>query len=138
MTLMNVPQERRKYIRLPLKCILRCSPFAGHGSELWSGEVTTATKNISAGGILFESRHPYELGALLQVEADVPGWEKFKTEFYKEEQISRSLPVVILVSVVRVEAIEIGRKYDIGAAFVGIDRGHQGALVKYIKSRVKE
>ena len=43
---------------------------------------------------------------------------------------------MVLATVVRVEIVGLG-KYDIGAAFVGIDQGHQWALIKYVKEKVK-
>ena len=129
--------DRRKYVRIPAQYVLRQHVFSlsNIGNDDVSAYATAVTKNVSAGGMLFETESIYEIGTLLKVELDIPGWEKFKTEFYREDILSRSKPVIVIASVVRVEVIEPNARYDIGACFVGIDEGHQLALAKCLESR---
>ena len=94
--------------------------------------VLAAFKDISAGGLLFECKRKYDIGNLLKLEIVIPGWEKFKSEFYKPDESSRSKPLIALASVVRVEMVKPGL-YDIGVSFAGIDEGHQSALLQYIQ-----
>ncbi len=131
--------ERRKYVRIPVKQILNYEKFTARSLSIGNIEkkVETITRNMSAGGLLFETDEKFKLGTLLKLEMKVPGWEKFKAEFYKKDKTSRSGLVVILASVVRVEIIQPETKFDIGVCFVGIDKGHQGALSKYIKKEIK-
>jgi len=126
--------ERRQYIRLPTTTILKCSAFGGHdfGIDEAIKKSNAVVKNLSAGGVLFESTTSFTVGKLLRLEISVPGWERFKKEFYKEYETSHSQPVVVLATVVRVEMVDPKGIYDIGACFSAIDTGHQWAMMKYI------
>lgn len=136
----HMSDERRKYVRVATQCLLTCEKFTAQNLGITNAEnkIEAITKDLSAGGILFEASEQYEIGTLLKFEINVPGWERFKAEFYKNDRVSSSAPLVLLASVVRVEVIETGKRYDIGACFVAIDDGHQWALVKYINSRLKK
>jgi len=126
--------ERRKYIRLANDSVLWCRKYSLMGtSESEIEAVASKVKDISAGGALFETRENYTLGDLVKLEIDIPGWEKYKAEFFKGDHVTRNEPVVILAKVVRVEIIHSGELYDIGVVFAGIDDGHQWALLKYIR-----
>jgi hypothetical protein len=123
--------ERRKFIRIKKSNALKHVKFqlsGGAGDALQS-----LSKDLSAGGILFESAVLYAIGDILRLEINVPGWEKFKPEFYKPG-LTKSEPLIVLVKVMRVERVGAG-KHDIGCMFVGIDDGHQMALAKYLKQQ---
>jgi hypothetical protein len=94
-------------------------------------------KNYSPGGALFESKTPYSLGDILKLEITIPGWQRYKNEFYREDRTSRPEPVVILACVLRVEVLVPDQLYEIGVQFVGIDEGDRWALVKQIKTQLK-
>jgi len=79
----------------------------------------------------------YNLQELLKIEITIPGWERYKNEFYKDDKISRFEPVVILASVVRVEVVRPDDLYEIGVQFVGIDEGDRWALMKQINNQLK-
>ncbi len=125
--------EKRKYLRLDTEDILLWRKFTS--DELIKGksdlDIITVTKNTSAGGVLFESDTKFELGELLKIEISMPGWEKFKAEFYKIDEPSHRSPLIVLAHVVRVEVISDG-KFDVGVCFSAIDEGHEWALMKYI------
>lgn len=131
--------ERRRYVRLPGEYVLRYEKYSLSKVKLESPEkkIDTVTKNISAGGVLFETKTKFELGSLLKIELDAPGWESYKAEFYKSDATSHRVPIVTLASVVRVEVVVPGSTYDIGVCFVGIDDGHQWALLKYVDKKMK-
>ena len=127
--------ERRKFIRIQAQYMLRHEKYtlrAVQDREAVKGVI----KNYSGDGALFESKVKYDIGDILKLEISIPGWEKFKTEFYKDNKTSASEPLVILASVVRVEVITLDQLYDIGVYFVGIDKGHQGALIKQINAQL--
>ena len=130
---MATTSERRKYLRVKKNSSLKHVKF--HLGEAGSDTFQSLSKDLSAGGILFESNILYAIGDVVRLEIAVPGWEKFKPEFYKPH-ISKSEPVVVLVKVMRIERVGYG-KYNIGAMFVGIDDGHQMALASYIKVMTK-
>lgn len=90
-------------------------------------------KNYSGGGVLFESNVQYAMGDVLRLEITIPGWEMYKNEFYREDKIPRSEPVVILATVVRVDVSGRAGLYEVGAKFAGIDEGDRWALIKQIK-----
>ena len=124
--------EQRKFVRIRISNSVKHVKFNLGGNVV--DTPVSLTKDLSAGGVLFESTRIYEIGDIIRLEIDVPGWEKFKPEFYKPH-LSKSEPVIVLVKVVRVVFKDID-VYDIAASFVGIDDGHQMALAKYIKSVV--
>lgn len=95
-------------------------------------------KNYSGGGVLFESTIRYDIGDLLKLEIALPGWERFKNEFYKEDRLSRSDPVVVLASVVRVECMGPPSLFDVGVCFVGIDEDDRWAVIKQIDAQLQK
>lgn len=126
--------ERRKFIRIKTNAHLKHVKF--QMGIIVSEAPEGLAKDLSAGGIAFESNVPYEINDIVRLEIDVPGWEKFKPEFIKPGQVSKSQPIVVLVKVVRSKRLGIG-KHEICVSFVGIDDGHQMALTKYIKQKSK-
>lgn len=128
-----IKEERRKYFRLFEENVLTCELFsaAAFGSAKLN-QVHTFTKSLSEGGILFESDVIFNIGAVLKLQIALPGWEKFKPEFYKSEGATSRKPLVVLGRVVRVE--EVGpKRYDIGVLFGAVDSGHKLALKKYLE-----
>jgi hypothetical protein len=127
--------ERRKYIRLQHQHILYHEKYdlRGHKDQKI---VEGVLKNYSPGGVLFETKTPYRIGDLLKLEMAIPGWERFKTEFYKQDKLSRMDPVIVLASVIRVECIVPDQLYENGVCFVGIDEGDRWALIKQIKEEL--
>ncbi len=125
--------ERRQFIRIDEEDLLVCEPFdPANFSGSIAKRIRTFTKSLSESGILFETNDPYAVGALLKLQIDIPGWEKYKLEFYKADVLSRHQPLVVLGKVVRVEDIGQGR-FDIGVVFTAIDSGHRLALKKYLQ-----
>lgn len=127
-------RERRRYIRIESTEVLDCQMFNSNALlDGGAGErIRAVAKNISAGGVLFESHIKYDIGNLLKLDIDLPGWEKFKAEFYKYDEVTHTEPLVILATVVRVEVLKPEKLYDIGVCFSAIDEGHRWALLKYI------
>lgn len=123
--------EKRKYIRINLSRVARISKYQfGAGDE----KLPNVVSNISAGGIMFKTNSAYDIGSLIKIEIDIPGWYKHRSEFYKNPA-DVSKPFVALATVVRIEIVDTpDHKYEIGACFVNIDQGHLDALMKFVKS----
>ncbi len=137
MSLTDSPKDRRKYYRMDRNCVLRCEKFSAKNfnEKQLQDEAGGLVKNISAGGILFETNQPYPIGTLLKVELKLRGWEEFKSEFYKLHVSSKDQPLVVLAKVTRVELIKSSEIYDIGLSIVSIDEGHREALKKFVRQR---
>ena len=133
--------ERRKFIRIPEEDLLVCEPFNvsgfGGATSMVTKRMHAFTKSLSEGGILFGSDEVFAMGALLKLELDIPGWEKFKSEFYKGNEPSGRHPLVVLGQVVRVEDVGKGQ-FDIGVVFTAMDAGHKLALKKYLDRKAKQ
>ena len=123
--------ERRKYIRIDTKKFVKHTKFKLFAKDA-EKLAESLTKNLSAGGILFQSDTLYLPGDLIRMEIDIPGWEKYKNEFKKSALTHKSEPVIVLAKVIRVE-IKSPQRYEIRAAFAGIDEDHQKALAVFLK-----
>ena len=126
--------ERRKFLRIDEGSVLSCEECV---IPRTSQKFSVVSKDISAGGLLFSAPAPVDLGTVLRFEVSIAGWQKFKPEFRKSEQIDDKTPLVALGTVVRVEHMNDGT-YEIGVRLDGVDEGHRMALEQYVKSRAKE
>lgn len=99
--------ERRKYYRMPVDHLLEFREYSL--SEGQDNLKMSNLKNISGGGVLFESDSVLPVGTLLKMKLKIPGWQKHKTEFLKHDRDSTAEPLVALGHVVRVEEMEDGR-----------------------------
>ena len=138
MTKQNAGPERRKFLRIQEEDVLVCEPFDAAKLGGVSGRrAHVLTKDLSEGGLLFESGESFAIGALLKLQVDIPGWEKFKVGFRNIDEPSGRHPLVVLGKVVRVEDVG-GGNFDIGVAFMALDSGHKLALKKYLDRVVKD
>ncbi|MBF0331256.1 MAG: PilZ domain-containing protein [Candidatus Omnitrophica bacterium] len=130
--------EKRKFVRIPEEDLVVCEPLDltgfGGATHMITKRMHVFTKSLSAGGILFGSDQLFEIGALLKLELDIPGWEKYKPSFYKGDEPSGRHPLVVIGKVVRVEDVGKGQ-FDIGVAFAAMDSGHKLALKKYLSNK---
>lgn len=127
---MASPNERRKDFRLKTTKSLTHVKFSFYSGDIFSGEAVT--KDLSAGGLLFESTHLYPIGDVIRIEMKLPGWDKYREQLIKPGAPSSPELLITLAEVVRSEIVRAGF-YEIGVAFVGIDEAHQRALKKYIQ-----
>lgn len=130
--------ERRRYVRLERQHLLRYEKYAFQLTEGQEVFEEGMLKNYSLGGALFESRIKYQIGDILKLEITIPGWQRYKNEFYREDRTSRVEPIVVLTYVVRVEAMIPNEIYDIGVQFVGIDEGDRWTLMKQINAQLNK
>lgn len=106
-------QEKRKFVRLDAYCKVGYKVMEGNHK-------TTFTKNISAGGVLFEASHFVNLNSILEVTIQIPDIDWIITAIGK---------------VIRIEQLPNG-KYDIGIFFTEIDPEDQNTILKYIQNKL--
>ena len=126
--------ERRNYYRIPMNHMIEFKEFDFSAD---SGFASSKLKDVSGGGVLFESNENIPVGTLIQMKLDIPNWHRYKTEFKKPDWISGGEQLVALGYVVRVEEIDEGR-YDLGVVFECMDDDHANALGKYIEELKEE
>ncbi|MBF0484125.1 MAG: PilZ domain-containing protein [Candidatus Omnitrophica bacterium] len=127
--------NRRQFTRVDRPHLLKVKVFDLKEQDSVR-RIEAVTRNVSAGGLAFESEQFFEAGTVLEIELDAPGWEKIKGIFAAEENEPRLSAVMLLAKVIRTRVIEEGL-YDIAVAFVGIDERHRNALMKYVKEKDK-
>lgn len=105
--------ERRRYIRVDARVITWYRVGGASAPEVYGA----LTKNLSAGGLLFETDEAVPPGAHIEVELKVPGSPKVL------RLAGRS---------VRLEAVGGGR-YDVGVAFESMPPADRATIETYIK-----
>jgi len=92
--------ENRKYTRIRSKISLRYHRVID--KRVLSDFQKSFTKNISASGLLFESREMIPLGTKIKIFFVLPGLKK---------------EIAALGKVVRIESLKLNTKYNIGISF---------------------
>jgi len=132
------PIERRRYVRLERQHMLRHEKYNFRMVEEREAFEEGMLKNYSHNGALFEAGTKYRIGDIVKLAITIPGWERYKNEFYKQDRTSRAEPVVVLACVIRVEALVLNEIYDIGVQFVSIDEGDRWSLMRQIKAQMED
>jgi len=123
------PADRRVYMRLDDRINIRFKMFKQSPGESLFGrkevilENVTATKNISAGGILFISNEAPAIGSIIELKLEVP---------------HRDTPIQCLARVVRVDTIEAKKTYNVAAAFLDISSKDRSDLDRYVREEMPE
>lgn len=81
-----------------------------------SPHLTSITKSLSVGGMLFESNIQLEIGAKIQLNI----------------QLESNNEILLLGSVARVDPKENNR-YDVGIAFLGVDKSTRNQIAEYLE-----
>ncbi|MFA5162462.1 MAG: PilZ domain-containing protein [Elusimicrobiales bacterium] len=113
----NASTDRRKYQRIDTLYVVRCERAPSVQDNGLAAE--SVTKNVSAGGLLFESRMPFAIGDRLDMEI------KFHGPDGGDERCSAS------GAVVRVERLDEW-SYDIAVSFTEIDNIARWKLMKAV------
>ena len=160
------PSERRRYVRLEQQHMLRHEKYVFEMTDEREIFEEGMVKNYSLGGVLFESKVKYNVGDTLKLAITIRGWERYKNEFYKDDEASsprgasgRAEPVIVLGRAVRVQVVIpplsqrlpprshrspegeeplVEQVYDIAVEFIGLDEGDRWTLMKQIKAQLKE
>jgi diguanylate cyclase (GGDEF)-like protein len=110
-------QNRRRFFRCDLFSNIQIRPV-NFGTE--PETVVAVGKNISVSGLLFESRYGFEIGARLELQIPVG---------------TGRTPFVVMGTVVRVELFS-AELYDIGVAFLEIDKTTRNEISRYMIRQV--
>jgi hypothetical protein len=92
--------------------------------------------DISGGGLQIEAKQRFAEKAVLKIEMNFTGWQRYTSGFLKHFGSAASRPLVVLAEVVRCKALVPGRKYEIALSFSGIDESHRNALVRFIRAEI--
>jgi type II secretion system protein E len=122
----NKPVDKRIYSRLDARINLRYKVFRSAEELLKRGytpEHVSASKNISAGGLLFTAGQAIPVGAILELIIELPDGKE---------------SIECLARVVRVQEIELNKNYDTAACFLDITSAQRARLDKYVTSKLQE
>jgi len=126
--------ERRKFIRVPKKGLVRFRPINLPKTLLRQEE--SFYKNISAGGLLFESPRPIKIGTVLTLEIELRDWSRFQPP--SEPATLRNGTLKILAEVLHCEEIIAGNTYNIGERFVNLEHKFQEAILNYLADYLEQ
>ena len=112
-------EHKRRYIRVDFIADIQVQIVDPNNK---TGTLETTSKNLSAGGILFESKYPIYIDTKVQL--------RIPTGIADE-------PLVVAGDVVRIEKFSSG-KYDIGISFLGVDHVARNELSKCIRKCIGE
>lgn len=118
--------ERRVYPRLKAGTHLVYRLFKSPQDLLrrgFSPEQISTTKNLSAGGLLFDSDEQLPVGSFLELKIELPDEKK---------------PIECLARILRVEEIEANRVYGVAVRFLSITGADRARLSKYVDSGLGE
>ncbi|MEW6534075.1 MAG: PilZ domain-containing protein [Candidatus Auribacterota bacterium] len=113
-------QEKRKYTRIPFNYVVTCRDFSGNVESV-SHFAFMHSKNISAGGLLLESKYYYPPSSLLEIKLSVP---------------SMLHSIKVVGEVIRSEEIKENHVYTLGISFVRIDNKDRNALIAFIEDHI--
>ena len=128
---MSLQEERRRFPRLNDRIIIHYRYTEKKNADMGNA-IKGFSKNISAGGLMFES------------DRSIPAQAIFNLEIYQplrnsNEQII-SIPALAKVKwKVRIDNTNEDKgsnKYRIGAEFLEIDAGERNAIAKYVKGKI--
>ena len=126
-------KERRLFVRVPRKGLVKFRTM-NLPKTLWRDD-ETIYKNISAGGLLFESPHALPLGTLLKLEIELRDWSRYVDQ--RAPAPYTDLPLKLLAEVVRCAEVAPRAAYDVAVEFVGLDPKYQQAIVAYLDEMFK-
>lgn len=112
--------ERRIYSRLTNKVKVRYLVFKTQEELFKKGftqEQLNVTKNISAGGLLFNATEPIPVGSFLELNIELPADEE---------------PIQCLARIVRIEEAEQYKSYNVAICFLDITGAQRARLDRYV------
>lgn len=112
--------EKREYARIPFNYVVTCRDCAGNVESV-SHFAFMHSKNVSAGGLLLESKYYYPPATLLEIKLSIPS-------------ISHSIKII--GEVLRSEELKKNNIFNLGVSFVKIDEKGRNELIKFIESHL--
>jgi len=115
------PADYRVYARIDSKVYVRYKVFdpkaKGKEDKAYTPELAAITKDMSAGGVRFNSPEHLEVGTIVDLNLELPDEEK---------------SIQCLARVVRVEEIVANKNYDIAVCFLDLPNAERARLNRYI------
>lgn len=121
--------DRRKFVRITRTGAVKFREM-NLPKELF-GDEETVYRNISAGGVYFESPRAIPKGAVLSLEIDMKGWAS-RIEKNGVASFDNS-PLKILGEVIRCEEVAPSSAYSVGVKFMYLDSRYQKTLIEFLK-----
>ena len=106
-------KERRKYIRLEYPFFVKYKPHVGPVSD-----DLFMTKNISAGGILFEVKEKLNISEMLDLTIDIPSSDEH---------------IMVTGRVVWIEELDSMGRYDVGVKFIDISKKDMEWMERHVE-----
>ena len=122
--------DNRKFARVPAINLVKCEKFSPEQC-LWTPKTANVTKNISAEGVLFEADHTYQVGDVVRLELNLPGWTGHIRELGFASELPEGDTQRLVGTVTRVEMLNGGR-YEVGVCFAEMAKNDRWALMSYI------
>ncbi len=116
--------NRRLFMRLDAKVPVHWKIYAPdnkEGDKLFP-EYQSATKNISAGGLLFATKEAVPKASVLELKIDLP----------------EELPITCLAKVVRVAEVATEKGYDVAVCFLDLSGADRSRLNKFVIEKFEE
>lgn len=117
--------DKRVYQRLDNKVNVSYKVFETEHELIKRGHIAeelSATKNISAGGVLFSIKEKLVIGLILELKMELPGLDD---------------PIECLAKIVRVDMVKEGNEYDIGVCFLDLTSAQRTRLDKFVKQELE-
>ena len=110
-------EELRKYVRATKEYRLEYGPFPPTGpDDVKKGAVI---RNISAGGVLFQSRENFPLGHQLVLSIYFTGWKKQGEEIVEAPEQDHETVIKAIAEITRCEFETETDSYAVGVKFLG-------------------
>lgn len=115
--------ERRKYLRLPSRCVVKYIKLSKSLRPLTSLIIESYTKDICAAGIKFIVRKRIQLHTIIEFQFEIPG-------------LTRSIEG--LGEVVRIKSKDGGKSYNVGMKFIWIQQRNVELIDGYVRKKKLE
>ena len=123
--------EKRQYPRISKKVPVHVQklvyPFPDSQGASGTG------RDISLGGIRFDSEIPIDPGTVVNLKIEIAGWNELKRPYSMMRDISSETPLSVIGEVVWCRRDPGSEEFEVGVAFNNIYEDDYRALVKYMK-----
>jgi hypothetical protein len=126
-------KDRRRFERLERRDVIQVKEFSypERGSFREARII-----DISGGGLQIETKEHFPEKAVLKIQMNFTGWQKYTHGFLKYFGTAANRPLVVLAEVIRCKTVVPGRKYVVAATFSGIDENQRDALIRFIRKEI--
>jgi len=130
MTKENTAIEKRHFERIPSKIHLTLTQLKVSAEK--SAGKNAISKDITVNGVSLISPERYSVGALLNVEICLEGWQLFLQTVLKRNDGNEIKPLVAIGKVVWSQKLPGSSDYQTGVQFLEIEENDFAAFKKYL------